>query len=209
MDWLNYTLFTFNGDTPVLLIDLITSIAGLTCVFLAGRNSKYNFWVGYVYSALLFLMFWNKALWANMLLQPISLGINILGHYRWTHPKPEEVSEKDGRSLKVSMLSWPQRAVSVAAIFALGWLWGWLLETLTHDPVPYLDACVTALILVAQFLSALKKWDCWVAWLTVNITQIILHISVGHVFMPIVCALYLINGAASIINWWRLYREKA
>ena len=134
MDWLNYTLFTFNGDTPVLLIDLITSIAGLTCVFLAGRNSKSNFWVGYVYSALLFLMFWNKALWANMLLQPISLGINILGHYRWTHPKPEEVSEKDGRSLKVSMLSWPQRAVSVAAIFALGWLWGWLLETLTHDP---------------------------------------------------------------------------
>lgn len=209
MDWLNYTLFTFNGDTPVLLIDLITSIAGLTCVFLAGRNSKYNFWVGYVYSVLLFLMFWNKALWANMLLQPISLGINILGHYRWTHPKPEEVSEKDGRSLKVSMLSWPQRAVSVAAIFALGWLWGWLLETLTHDPVPYLDACVTALILVAQFLSALKKWDCWVAWLAVNITQIILHISVGHVFMPIVCALYLINGAASIINWWRLYREKA
>ena len=173
MDWLNYTLFTFNGDTPVLLIDLITSIAGLTCVFLAGRNSKYNFWVGYVYSALLFLMFWNKALWANMLLQPISLGINILGHYRWTHPKPEEVSEKDGRSLKVSMLSWPQS------------------------------------ILVAQFLSALKKWDCWVAWLAVNITQIILHISVGHVFMPIVCALYLINGAASIINWWRLYREKA
>ena len=68
MDWLNYTLFTFNGDTPVLLIDLITSIAGLTCVFLAGRNSKYNFWVGYVYSALLFLMFWNKALWSNMLL---------------------------------------------------------------------------------------------------------------------------------------------
>ena len=88
-------------------------------------------------------MFWNKALWANMLLQPISLGINILGHYRWTHPKPEEVSEKDGKSLKVSMLSWPQRAVAVAAIFALGWLWGWLLETLTHDPVPYLDACVT------------------------------------------------------------------
>ena len=107
------------------------------------------------------------------------------------------------------MLTWPQRAVSVAAIFALGWLWGWLLETLTHDPVPYLDACVTALILVAQFLSALKKWDCWVAWLAVNVTQIILHISVGHVFMPIVCALYLINGAASIINWWRLYREKA
>lgn len=159
-------------------------MAGLTCVFLAGRNSKYNFWVGYLYSALLFLMFWNKALWANMLLQPISLGINILGHYRWTHPRPEEVSGKDGKSLKVSMLTWTQRAIAIAAIFALGWLWGWLLETLTHDPVPYLDACVTALILVAQFLSALKKWDCWIAWLAVNITQIIL----AHIRRPCIHA---------------------
>lgn len=209
MDWLDYTLFTFNGDTPVLLIDLVTSVAGLVCVFLAGRNSKYNFWVGYLYSVLLFLMFWNKALWANMLLQPVSLGINILGHYRWTHPKPEEVSAKDGKSLKVSMLTWPQRAIAVIAVFALGWIWGRILETMTHDPVPYLDACVTALILVAQFLSALKKWDCWPAWLTVNVTQIVLHISVGHVFMPIVCGLYLVNGLASLVNWHRLYREKA
>ena len=56
MNFINYTLFTIGGDTPVLLIDLLTSVVGLTCVFLAGRNNKYNFWVGYVYSALLFLM---------------------------------------------------------------------------------------------------------------------------------------------------------
>lgn len=209
MDWLNYTLFTFNGDTPVLLIDLVTSVAGLACVFLAGRNSKYNFWIGYLYSILLFLMFWNKALWANMLLQPISLGINILGHYRWTHPGKDEVSGRDGKSLKVTMLTWGQRAIALASVFFLAWLWGWLLKTLTHDPIPYLDACVTSLILVAQFLSALKKWDCWPAWSAVNVTQIILHISVGHIFMPTVCGLYLINSIASMINWYRLYREKA
>ena len=36
-----------------LLIDIITSVLGLACVFLAGRNSKYNFWVGYLYTAAL------------------------------------------------------------------------------------------------------------------------------------------------------------
>ena len=41
---------------PVLLIDLVSSILGLTCVFLAGRNSKYNFWVGYLYTAALFFL---------------------------------------------------------------------------------------------------------------------------------------------------------
>ena len=33
-DIINYTLFTIGGDTPVLLIDLVTSIFGLACVVL-------------------------------------------------------------------------------------------------------------------------------------------------------------------------------
>lgn len=169
-DIINYRLFTLGSDTPVLLIDLVTSLFGLACVFLAGRNSKYNFWVGYIYTFLLFLMFWNKHLYASLLLQPISLGINILGHYRWTHPRKDEQSAADSNALKVTMLTWPQRGLAVVSVFALAWLWGWLL---------------------------------------VNITQMILHISVGHVFMPFVCGLYLLNGVASLIGWLRLYRRNA
>lgn len=210
MDWINYTLFTFAGDRPVLLIDMITSALGLLCVFLAGRGSKYNFWVGYFYTAALFLMFWNKHLYASLLLQPISLAINMLGHYRWTHPKEEEKSSEDASALKVSMLSWTGRAFAIVSVFLIAGLWGWTLDSLfPDDPHPYLDSCVTVLILVAQFLSALKKWDCWMAWLLVNITQLILHISVGHVFMPIVCTLYLVNGIASLYSWMKLYRKKA
>ena len=106
----------------------------------------------------------------------------------------------------------------MVSVLVLAGVWGWLLSMLggkwfvgvfPSDPVPYLDACVTVLILVAQFLSALKKWDCWVAWLLVNITQLALHISVGHVFMPIVCSLYLINGVWSLVTWFRLYRKNA
>ena len=210
MEWINYTLFTLGNDYPVLLIDLITSILGLTCVFLAGRNSKYNFWVGYLYTAALFLMFWNKNLYASLLLQPISLAINVLGHWRWTHPRENETSSEDSSALKVSMLSWPERFICIAAVFVVAGLWGWTLDTLfPADPHPYLDSCVTVLILVAQLLSALKKWDCWIAWLVVNVAQIILHLSVGHVFMPIVCALYLANGLWSLASWMKLYKNKA
>ncbi len=217
-DILNYTLFEINGDTPVLLIDLVTSVFGLACVVLAGRNSKYNFWIGYVYTTLLFFMFWNKNLYSSLLLQPISLGINILGHYRWTHPKKDEESSQDHKALKVTMLTWPQRIAAAASVFVLAWFWGWLVSLLgtrffigvfPADPIPYLDACVTVLILVAQFLSALKKWDCWIAWLLVNCTQMWLHISVGHVFMPIVSGLYLLNGIVSLYNWSRLYKKNA
>ena len=79
-------------------LDIISAVLGLTCVVLAGRNSKYNFWVGYLYTAALFLLFWNKNLYASLLLQPVSLAINVLGHWRWTHPKPQEQSADGGRN---------------------------------------------------------------------------------------------------------------
>ena len=189
-------------------LDIISSILGLACVFLAGRNSKYNFWVGYLYTFALALLFWNKHLYASLFLQPVSLCINILGHWRWTHPSKEEESAKNHNDLKVTALTWPQRIMVVLSVFVLAWAWGWLLEwTTLGDPVPYLDACVTSLILIAQLLSALKKWDCWIAWLAVNVKQIILNIKVGHIFMPIVCGLYLINGVWSLISWIKTYKK--
>ena len=191
-------------------LDLVCSLLGLTCVFLAGRGSKYNFWVGYLYTIALFFLFLQKNLVASLLLQPVSLGINILGHYRWTHPKAGEASSEKTGELKVTMLTWPERALTVAVVLVVAALWGWLLQRLfPADPHPYLDSCVTILILVAQFLSAQKKWDCWVAWIIVNITQLILHLSVGNLFMPIVSALYLVNGIVSLVNWEKMYRRKA
>ena len=119
MEFWNLILFELGGR-PVLLIDMLSAVVGLTGVFLAGRNSRYNFYVGYLYTALLFFMFWQKHLYANLLLQPISLGINILGQYRWSHPrKGEETASGD---LKVSMLSWPWRGAVVALVLVLATL---------------------------------------------------------------------------------------
>lgn len=191
-------------------LDIISAVLGLVCVFLAGRNSKYNFWVGYLYTAALFLLFWNKNLYASLLLQPVSLAINVLGHWRWTHPKPQEQSADDPKNLKVSMMGWPERILAIALVLIVAGLWGWLLDSLFPlDPHPYLDSLVTALILLAQLLSSLKKWECWIVWLVVNVTQIVLHVSVGNVFMPIVCSLYLINGLWSLATWIKLYRKNA
>ena len=215
MEIWNTILFVLGGR-PVLLIDLLSAVVGLTVVFLAGRNNKYNFYVGYLYTALLFFMFWQKHLYANLILQPISLGINILGQYRWSHPrKGEETSSGD---LKVTMLSWPWRAGVVALVLILALAWGWVMSQLgtkwfvgyfPANPLPYLDCVVTVLILTAQTLSALKKWDCWIAWLFVNVANLTLYLKAGLVFMPIVSCLYLINGVWSLFSWYRLYRKNA
>ena len=204
------TVLFFLGGRPVLLLDLLSSVLGLICVFLAGRNSKYNFWVGYLYTAALFFLFLHRNLYANLLLQPVSLAINVLGHWRWTHPKPQEQSIDDAMALKVSRLTPAATLICVFSTALVAAVWGWTLDRLfPSDPHPYLDCIVTALILLAQLLSSLKKWECWIVWLVVNITQIVLHLSVGNVFMPIVCGLYLVNGLWSLATWIKLYRKNA
>lgn len=207
MDWMDIVVFSLAGR-PVLLLDLVCSVLGLVTVFLAGRNSKYNFWTGYLYTAALFFLFWSRNLYASLLLQPVALTINIIGHYRWTHPGPGEHSSEHHGNLKVTMLSWTERLLSLVGVLVVAGLWGWTLDSLfPADPHPYLDSCVTVLILLAQLLSALKKWDCWVVWLIVNVAQIVLHLSVGNVLMSVVCALYLVNGVWSLATWMKLYQK--
>lgn len=192
------------------VFDILAAILGLVCVFLAGRGSKYNFYVGYLYSAALFLLFWERNLLASLMLQPVSLVINAVGHYRWTHPREGEASSEKAGDLKVSTLSTAGRVISVATVFVVAAVWGMLLDRLfPADPHPYLDSCLTILILVAQTLSALKKWDCWVAWLFVNIVQLALHLSVGNVCMSVVSALYLANSIVSIRQWIAKFRRNA
>lgn len=192
------------------VFDIIAAILGFVCVFLAGRGSKYNFYVGYLYSAALFLLFWERNLLASLMLQPVSLVINAVGHYRWTHPREGEASSEKAGELKVTTLSTAGRVVAVATVFVVAAVWGMLLDRLfPADPHPYLDSCLTILILVAQTLSALKKWDCWVAWLFVNIVQLALHLSVGNVCMSVVSALYLANSIVSIRQWIAKFRRNA
>jgi nicotinamide mononucleotide transporter len=183
---------------------------------MAGRNNKYNFWVGYLYNILLFLLFLNQHLYSAMLLQPIAFAINGFGHWRWTHPQKGEESVEDHSALKVSILNWNQRGLGLLAVVVFGAMWGFVLSKLGNDwfagvfipdPTPYLDALVLMLTLSAQFLSAIKKWDCWIVWLLVNIANIILYISAGLVFMPIVSGLYLINGLWSLWTWYSLYKK--
>ena len=106
----------------------------------------------------------------------------------------------------------------VALVLVLALVWGWLMSMMgtrwfvgyfPANPLPYLDCCVTVLILTAQTLSALKKWDCWIAWLFVNIANLTLYLKAGLVFMPIVSCLYLVNGIWSLISWYRLYKKNA
>lgn len=190
-------------------VEIVSALLGLSCVFLAGRGSKYNFWVGYAYNIFLFVLFWRQHLYSAMILQPVSFAINLYGHWRWTHPKEEERSAADATALKVGRLGPKGWVASIAVVAIAGALWALCLQWLPQrwpdvfgaDPSPWLDSYVLMVTLLAQFLSARKCWECWIVWLVVNCANIALYIVSGLYLMPLVSALYLANGIWSLVSW--------
>lgn len=189
-------------------VEIVSAALGLSCVFLAGRNSKYNFYVGYVYNVFLFVLFLHQHLYSAMILQPISLAINAYGHWRWTHPKEGERSAADSGRLKVGNIPPRHMALYVLAVLGAAVAWAFVLKYAFDDPTnPWLDSLMLMLTLCAQYLSARKYWECWIVWLLVNIGNATLYILSGLYIMPVVSALYIANGVWSLVSWRKMYKN--
>lgn len=187
--------------------EIISALLGLSCVFLAGRGKKANFWVGYIYNVFLFFLFWKQDLYSAMILQPVAFAINAFGHWRWTHPRQDEVSAADGKSLKVSRMSAQHWMIALGLIIVCGAGWALFLRE-TADPSPWLDSYVLMVTFLAQYLSAQKKWECWIVWLVVNVANIVLYISAGLFVMPVVSLLYIANGVWSLVSWRKKFETE-
>ena len=189
-------------------VEIVSAALGLSCVFLAGRNSKYNFYVGYVYNVFLFVLFLHQHLYSAMILQPISLAINAYGHWRWTHPKEGERSAADSGRLKVGNIPPRHVALYVLAVLGAAVAWAFVLKYAFDDPTnPWLDSLMLMLTLCAQYLSARKYWECWIVWLLVNAGNATLYILSGLYIMPVVSALYIANGIWSLVSWRKMYKK--
>lgn len=201
------------GDQGVSLVEVLSVATGLACVYLATRAKVANFWIGYVYNIMLFILFYQKGLYSSMLVQPISFAINFFGHWRWTHPAKEEANSI--KQLKITLLSGRERIYHLAIMVVFMILWGVTLTYLdnifpsvfSEAKRPFLDAFVTGAILTAQYLSAQKKLDCWGVWFIVNITNITLYMLAGLAFLPMVSAGYLILAFMGFAMWKKMWKE--
>lgn len=211
---LDNILFELWGQ-QVSSLEATSTVCGLLCVFLAVRGKVANFWVGYIYNFLLFLMFYQTRAYSSMMLQPISLAINFFGHYRWTHPAE---NEKDTKSrLKVTTYNTGQRIVVISQVLIFMFIWGYILSrvdvwfpSLFPAParLPYFDAFILGTVLMAQFLSAQKKLECWACWMVANCCNIILCYRLGLSLMTLVYALYFLLAIGGFLTWLKMYRKQ-
>ena len=139
------------------------SVAG---VWLMARRRPAAWPVGLLSVALYAVVFAEARLYSDTLLQVMFAGFLLYGWLNWRRHLDD-----DGR---VAIVAAPRRQLlrDLGIGVAGGALLGALMHYASHAALPWLDAQLAALSLVAQWWQARRHVETWPLWITVNVVYV-------------------------------------
>lgn len=209
---INNIFFTVLGYSMSYL-EFFGTIAGAIAVWLSAKGNIWSWPLGLINVTLFFFLFFQVQLYPDMFLQIFFFATNLIGWWRWTHPKLRE--ENSMRELKVSFTD--KRWLLIFCVIGLvgtlffGSLAGKLhtfFPTVFNQPsaFPYADSFVTVMSIVATYLMVQKKVECWLVWILVDIFACTLYFSKGILFVGIEYVAFCFIAAFGFITWLREHR---
>lgn len=215
MDFLdiNHIIFTVLGY-PMSYLEFFGLVSGVLAVILSSLANVWSWPLGLINVTLSFFLFYQVQLYPDMFLQVFFFVTNVMGWWRWTHPKPGE--EDTHRELKVSFM--PIRELLFYLILALigTTLMSVMARNIHHwlpaifvqpSASPYLDSFITVMSVVATFLMIQKRVECWAVWILVDVVATYLYFVRDIRFYSLMYFAFCIIAAFGLWNWWREYRS--
>lgn len=177
------------------LVEWIAAGAGMVCVWLAVRRSLANYPFAILSVSLLFVVMWEARLYSGALLQLFFVAINLYGWWNW-HRSRDRAGE-----VRVGRLNPVEQVGALSGMIGLTLGWGVMMATQTDAAFPYLDGAVAMLSVGAQILQALRRLECWIVWIVVDVIAIPLYAMQG---LTVVAGLYVVYLGLAIwgLNDW-------
>jgi nicotinamide mononucleotide transporter len=203
--------FTILGY-PMSYLEFFGTVAGAIAVWISARANVWSWPIGIINVVLLFFLFYQVQLYPDMFLQIFFLITNILGWWRWTHPKPGE--ENLQQELKVTVLLNKARLwvlvgiafTSIAFGAMAAQLSNWLPLIFTQPSAfPFLDSFVTVVSIAAQYLMLQKKLECWALWILADVVATFLYFFKDIKFLALEYLVFCFIAAYGLWNWRREY----
>ena len=179
------------------MIQWVAAIVGAISVYLSARENIWSWPTAIVNVSLSALVFFEAGLYSDMGLQGVYLVLSIYGWYQWLRG-----GEQHGR-LSVSRAS---RRVWIlcTAIGVAGWLvLGRLVSTLPGVSLPYLDAGLTTLSLIAQWMMTRKILENWILWIVADVVYVPMYIAKDLLPTAGLYALFLVLAVIGLVQWKR------
>jgi nicotinamide mononucleotide transporter len=209
---INNIFFTTLGY-PMSYLEFFGVVFGLIAVALSAKANILSWPIGVVNVVLAFFFYYQIQLYPDMMLQVFFCITNLIGWWRWAHPRPEEEDKK--KELKVSMMKFSQfiliALIGLASTFFFGYLASNLhewLPTLFDLPssFPYTDSFILVMSIVTTFLMIQKKIECWVLWIIIDVIATILYFVKGAKFYGVEYLVLTLLAAFGLWHWIKEYR---
>jgi nicotinamide mononucleotide transporter len=177
-------------------------VTGIICVWLAARNSVWNFPFAIISCGLYIIVFGRVRLYSDVGLQLAFIALGIYGWWEWLRGNaaghPEQPMLPITRT-SARLTAWLSGAGLFYAIGA-----GFLFATYTDAALPYWDSTTTAISLVAQGLLSRRKIENWLLWIGVDVAYVSMYWQ-RHLYLT--SALYAIFLGLAAYGYWQWRQE--
>ena len=195
-------------------LEFFGTLSGAMAIWLSAKARVLNFPVGIVNVILFFFLFYQVQLYPDMFLYVFFFFTNLVGWWRWTHPRKFE--EDRNRELRVSYMKQRQFLI----IFFLGvtgtFLFGSFAENIHEifpgifpkpSAFPYLDSFVAVMSIITTFLMINKKIESWIFWILIDIIATYMYFLKGIKFVALEYLAFCFIAAYGLWSWIREYRS--
>ncbi len=179
-------------------LEIAANVFTALSIWLAGRNSIHNWWLGIIGCSLFALLFYRTQFYADFTLQGFFIVASLIGWVQWQH-----------RESQPDLPITHARPLLLMAVMLIGLLvaaiYGMILHRFTNAYAPFWDSIVLVGSVIAQVLMIRRKVESWGLWLLVNSIAVPLFASRG---LSLTSALYAAFWCNALYAWWH-WRKQA
>ena len=182
---------------------MISGVFGICSVVLSAQGNILTFVFGFVQVATYTYLCCIERFYAEIAINIYYFITMIYGVYCWRKRLYDNTMQVQTRRLAPSFLPW-----MAIAIVGISFLTGWLLESYTDDPQPYLDAFTTIPAIAAQVLMVMAYREQWYLWLIVDALAVVMWLRAENYCMAAQYVFWCANCIYGYIQWSKSLEKK-
>ena len=182
--------------------EVFGALSGFLYVILEIKQNKYMWIVGGISALVYTVIFLQSSLFASMGLQIWYVGASFYGWVMWRNQ-----SQKTGLEEPMIMRLNKRKVLWSSIIALLGFFILWyILVKYSSDPMPWIDAFIASLSMLATYWVANRFIQHWLLWIVADLFAVYMYFSQGLYATVFLYVAYTIAAIAGLYHW-RKFRK--
>lgn len=181
-------------------LEVLGIITSLICVWLNTRQNVWGWFWAIVSSGIYAIIFWQSNLKSDAELQIVFILLSLYGVYEW------KFSTGEKSMLPVTKIPLLLAIICLIFLVVFAAISGYIHSQYLGASLPYLDAGLTAISLIATWMTARKYLENWILWIGANIFYVGMYIYKELNGTSILYILLIVLAVKGFMDWRKSIR---